>query len=219
LTNLGQRDEPQITDAVAGFSGCVAPIFDVNDKLEAELLGSAVLMAVAGEVFLCTTKHVIDGNANSSLYVDGPTKFEILVGDFFTSTEHDVAVSKVTPAQIGTFSKYTPLRADDIATQLHTAASKYVAFVGYPETKNRKVYKRNELHKHIQLNGCKPIQITETRVRLSFNQKRNIDAKSRHRVKAPDPHGMSGGAMFGATRAAIETSRELDSRCEHCLGP
>ena len=38
---------------------------------------------------------------------------------------------------------------------------------------------------------------TLKRVRVSFKRKRNLDAKTRKRVQAPDPHGMSGGAIFG----------------------
>lgn len=48
--------------AIDALKGCVAPIFDVNEKLEAELLGSSVLIEVSGETFLCTAKHVIDDN-------------------------------------------------------------------------------------------------------------------------------------------------------------
>lgn len=205
IQSTGEIIGNEITDAVAEFYGCVTPIFAVNEKREPMLFGSAVLIAVANEVYLCTAKHVIDGNAVSSLYVDGTVQLEIFEGEFYCSTEHDVAVAKLTPVQVKTLRKYVPLGTDDIAAQLETLASKYVAFIGYPETKNRPVYRRNQIARHMQLNGCKPLQITETRVRLSFNQKRNIDRKSRQRVTAPDPYGMSGGAMFGASiyRAAI----------------
>jgi hypothetical protein len=41
-------------------------------------------------------------------------------------------------------------------------------------------------------------EATLAKVRVSFNIKRNIDAKTRKPVRALDPHRMSGGAMFGA---------------------
>lgn len=72
-----------------------------------------------------------------------------------------------------------------------------MAFVGYPETKNRKVYQQNKIKGLVQCNGCKVIEVTDERVRLPFNRKSNIDTRSRQRVTSPDPHGMSGGAMFG----------------------
>jgi hypothetical protein len=39
-------------------------------------------------------------------------------------------------------------------------------------------------------------------VRVSFNRKENIDAVTRKRVTSPDPHGMSGGAIFGIFNAS-----------------
>lgn len=199
IKSPGEIIVKEITDAVAAFKACVTPIFDVNESSEPELLGSAVLIEVASEIYFCTAKHVIDKNTNSSLYIDGPAELQILTGEFFTSDGHDVAVLKLTSDQIKELNKYTPLQTDDIATQSQTLASKYVVFIGYPETKNRKLYQQNKLERHIQLNGCKPIEITTAKVHVSFNQKKNIDTHSRKRVTAPDPHGMSGGAMFGGT--------------------
>jgi hypothetical protein len=42
---------------------------------------------------------------------------------------------------------------------------------------------------------------TPLTVHLKFNKNRNMDAETRKRVTAPDPHGMSGGAMFGIMMA------------------
>jgi hypothetical protein len=46
--------------------------------------------------------------------------------------------------------------------------------------------------------GGMVIQSTLQKVRVSFDRKRVIDAKTRQRIQPPDPYGMSGGAMFGA---------------------
>ncbi len=48
----------EFREAIDKLKGCVTPIFDVNDR-KAELLGSAILIQLAGETFLCTAKHVI----------------------------------------------------------------------------------------------------------------------------------------------------------------
>lgn len=183
--------------AIDAVKGCVTPIFDVNEKREAELLGSAVLIEIAEEFFLCTAKHVIDDNKDSTLYTDGPAEFAILEGDFYASQEHDIAVLKLTEAQRRTFKKYKPLRADDIANQTQAAASKYAEFVGFPETRNRKVYKQNKIAGEIYAIGGMILEVTTARIRVAFNRKRNIDAATRKRVTSPDPHGMSGGAIFG----------------------
>jgi hypothetical protein len=96
----GQILTGEIESAIAELKSCVTPIFDVNEKGEAELLGSGVLIALCGDMFLCTVKHVIEGNAKSTLYIDGPTKMEVLKGDFYCSAEHDIAVMKLTTEQV-----------------------------------------------------------------------------------------------------------------------
>lgn len=207
IRSAGQILSEEMRETIDPLKDCVTPIFDVNEKREAELLGSAVLIEVAGDIFLCTAKHVIDGNVKSTLYIDGPSALEILAGDFQTSgAEHDIAVLKLSAEQVELLKKYSPLQADQIGNQVQASACKYVEFIGFPETKNRKIYQRNEIKRLIHSNGCTVIDVSTAKVRVSFNRKRNIDAKSRRPATAPDPHGMSGGAMFGVpvNAAAIE---------------
>jgi len=154
------------------------------------VLGSAILIALAGAVFLCTAKHVIAANATSTLYIDAPTGLEILAGDSYRSEDYDIAVLRLSPEQ-------TTLQTDHVGNQVQAEACKYVEFIGFPASKNRRVYQRDQIAGLLHSNGCTVIEITPARVRVSFNRKRNIDAGTRQRVTAPDPHGMSGGAMFG----------------------
>lgn len=186
-----------IRDAIDCLKSCVTPIFDANEKREAELLGSAVLVRVNGEVFFCTAKHVIDDNVKSTLYVDGCSELETLEGDFYSSKDHDVAVLKLSPSQIQALSKYVPLEEDRIGNHGQISNCQYVEFMGFPESKNRPIYKTTKIHGLIYSNGDIAKDITPTLVRMTFDRKRNIDATTGKRVKAPDPHGMSGGAMFG----------------------
>lgn len=197
IKSAGQILIEESRQAIDALKGCVTPVFDVNDKGEAELLGSAILIALAEAVFLCTAKHVIDANAASTLYIDAPTGLEILAGDFYSSEDHDIAVLRLSTEQTALFQKYSPLQADHVGNQIQAEACKYVEFIGFPASKNRKVYQRNQIAGLLHSNGCTVIDITPARVRVSFNRKRNIDAETRQRVTAPDPHGMSGGAMFG----------------------
>jgi hypothetical protein len=193
----GQILTEEIDSAVAELKTCVTPIFDVNERGEAELLGSGVLIALCGDTFLCTAKHVIDGNATSTLYIDGPTKMEVLEGDFYSSAEHDIAVMKLSAEQVTLFQKYSPLAEEHIGGPAEITNSQYATLVGFPETKNRKIYNQNKIKGLIYSVGGMVKEATSAKVRVSFNIKRNIDAKTRMPVRAPDPHGMSGGAMFG----------------------
>jgi hypothetical protein len=187
----------EIGAAVEALKSCVTPIFDANYNGEAELLGSAVLIEILGDAFLCTAKHVIDGNAKSTMYVDGPSKMEILEGNFYATAGLDAAVLKLTTDQIKMLRKYTPLPSDQIADPTEVFAARYANLVGFPETRNRKIYQQNKIKGLIYSVGGMVIESTLNKVRVSFNRKRNLDAKTRKRVQAPHPHGMSGGAMFG----------------------
>lgn len=199
IKSAGEIIISEIRKATDHLIGCITPLFDVNDKGEAELLGSAVLLSISNEIFLCTAKHVIDGNQASTLYFDGLSRFEVLEGDFLASDDHDIAVLRLTPQQALAFQKYRPLQEDEIADQSQTAKSNYVEFAGFPASKNKKVFKRNKIKKSLQINGCSVVSVTSTRVRVKFNRNQNIDSDTRLRVTAPDPHGMSGGAMFGTS--------------------
>jgi hypothetical protein len=201
----------EIAETIDALKGCVTPIFNANEKGEAELLGSGVLIEVAGQIFLCTAKHVIGANERCTLNIDGPSKLEILAGNFYTSdAERDMAVLKLTPEQVEFFQKYSPLPADKIGNQIEASACEYVQIIGFPATKNRKVYGRNEIKRLTYSNGCAVIEINPAKVRLAFEKKESIDTKTRQCVTAPDPHGMSGGAMFGipVNAAAIQGKPE-----------
>ena len=52
IKHAGQILIEEIESAVAELKSCVTPIFDVNEKGEAELLGSGVLIALCGDTFL-----------------------------------------------------------------------------------------------------------------------------------------------------------------------
>jgi hypothetical protein len=187
----------EMRQAIDRLRGCVIPIYDTNERQEAELLGSGVLINISENMFLCTAKHVVDRSASSGLYIAGSDKLEPLVGTFQSSQEHDVAILKLAPEQVSLLQRFSPLLTEYVASEAETQASAYVEFVGYPATKNRKVYNKNMLKNFIQANGCKVVSIDGWRVRIAFNEKKNIDSKTRGRVQAPDPHGMSGGGMFG----------------------
>jgi hypothetical protein len=192
----GQILIEEIEKAIEPLSGCVTAIIRPDDKLQPELFGSAVLIQVAAEVFLCTAKHVID-RAGPSLFIDAPFRNEPLVGVFQSCPEYDVSVLKLAPEQVVLFGKYPPLNADLIANHAEASACEYAQFVGFPVTKNRKRHGRSETKGLRYSNGCMIVDVSPTKVRLSFEKKHSILTGTRELAVAPDPHGMSGGAIFG----------------------
>jgi hypothetical protein len=199
IQSAGQIILEEFTTAIDGLKGCVTPILGVNEKNHAVLVGSAVLLRVAGKSFLCTAQHVLDENASSTLYVDGPSKLEILEGTFWSSptSEHDIAVLELTGSQSDFLQKYQPLDEHHIASQIQAQACKYAGMVGFPETKNRKIHGQNKLKGQAHLFGGMVIKITQERVHIKFDGKRMMDSKTRQRVTPPKPYGISGGAIFG----------------------
>ncbi|HVM78161.1 MAG TPA: hypothetical protein VMU06_04040 [Stellaceae bacterium] len=97
---------------------------------------------------------------------------EVLEDDFYGSAAHDVAVLKLTAAQIGALRKYVALRLDGSANQTEAPASEYVEFVGLPTTKNRKIYQQKKIKGLIYANGGIVIKINLAKVRMAFNRPR-----------------------------------------------
>ena len=200
LKSAGQYLIEEAREAITELQTCVVPLFNADEDGKAQLLGSAILVDVEGEIFLCTAKHVLDEckKDRSYLYIAGPTELEPLSGSFRVSNDGlDSAVLKLTATQAKRFRDAQPLKADSIGNQVQAERCKYVEFMGFPATKNKRSVKRFVLKRRIQANGCTVKAITPQEVRVKFTKKRNIDATSRKRVTAPDPHGMSGGGMFG----------------------
>jgi hypothetical protein len=135
----------EIRQAVEAFYDRVTPIYHVNDKDEAALYGSSVLLRIGGDPFLATAKHVIDESTHSSLYVDGPSDLEPFEGGFFASPDQDVAVLKLNPDQLGVLGKYQFLEEKDLADNAFVSRCKYAISVGYPATKNKRFHDRNAL--------------------------------------------------------------------------
>lgn len=211
MRSVGEILADEIDAALNPLKECVIPIIAVNNRDQPALLGSAILIEVAGKVFLCTAKHVIDENAASCLYIDGPSKFEHFIGDFHGNDCLDVAICQLSQEQIKRLSKYRPLESNCIASPIEIVAAQYSTMVGFPETKNRLVHGRNIISGLRYAASGAIIQSTLTKVRVSFKRKRMIDAKTRLPICAPEPHGMSGGAMFGVkiNDAAIKGRPDL----------
>lgn len=186
----------EIRQAVEGFYDRVA-LYHVNDKDEAALYGSSVLLRVADSPFLATAKHVIDESTRSSLYVDGPSDLEPLEGDFFASPDQDVAVLKLNPDQLAVLGKYQFLEERDLADNSFVTGCKYAISVGYPGTKNKRFHDRNALRKQVFSYSGVNVTVGGNRLQLPFRKSKNVDALTEAIVSAPDPYGMSGGAMFG----------------------
>jgi hypothetical protein len=187
----------EIRQAAEALYNRVMPVYHINDKDEAALYGSAVLLRIGAHSFLATAKHVIDESTRSSLYVDGPSKLEPFEGDFFASPDHDVAVLKLDPAQLDLLRKYQFLAQSDLVENAFISRCKYATSVGYPASKNKRFHDRPALRREIFSYSDANLTIAQNQLHVRFRKCKNVDALTGGIVSAPDPYGMSGGAMFG----------------------
>ena len=193
----------EISTAIRATSGCVAPLFHVSKNSTPQLLGSSVLIDISGNLLLCTAKHVLE-TAQFPLYINGPSSLEILLGEFYRSQHHDIAVLLLTLEQIRSFQKYTPLPESRIANQTQTEACHYVEFIGYPETKNRVSPNKYKLPNRLYSFGCAELRISQAEVRFKFT-KMNRDTETNLRVQAPNLPGVSGGPIMGVSLSSDST--------------
>lgn len=199
--------------AVNTLASCVTPLFDVNNRLHAELLGSGSLISVFDDVYLCTAEHVLDAAINSEIYFDGPQKLEILSKDFYIAAGHDVAVMKLNNQQLSLFcAKYSPIKLDDIASVAQTSASVAFGFVGYPASKNKRRFGFNIIKRGKYAMYAKKISVTDYNIELSFKLSKNVLASDRSLVTSPNLFGMSGGGMFGTQIADDAISGSIRPR-------
>jgi hypothetical protein len=187
----------EIRQAVEQLYTSVVPIYDVNEKEQPALLGSSVLLRIETDVFLSTAKHVIDANEHSSLHVSGPAKLEPLEGDFFAAPETDVAVMKLSTLQCDLLAKYKVLEEPQIADAAFVGQCTHASCVGYPGSKNKKIFSKRILRRKIYCFTGAHVASNAKYIVVPFRRRKNLDAITGAVVMAPDPHGMSGGAMFG----------------------
>lgn len=187
----------EIRETVEGFHNRIAPIYHVNDRGDAALFGSSVLLQIGADVFIATAKHVIDESTKSSLYLDGPTELEPLEGDFFACPERDVAVLKLNSDQVAILEKYRFLEEKYIATNDFISLAEYSVSVGYPASKTTRRHDKNELESQLFSYSNTSVEATNDIVQVPFRKRKNVDALTGAIVMAPKPHGMSGGPMFG----------------------
>ena len=196
VQNAGQILAEQIEEAIRPLANCVTAVLRVDENNDVELVGSAVLIEVSGEVFFCTAKHVID-LCTTGVFVDAPLKNEALNGNFITSKEHDLVLLKLSPEQVKLFAKYRPLGVHFVGNHVDASQCKYAQFIGFPETKNRKRHGQIDTKGLIYSNGCSVTEVSVTKIRLAFERRHSVTTGSHEVLTAPHPHGMSGGGIFG----------------------
>ena len=192
--------------------GAVCPIYGIDEHDRPQLIGSSVPFRLGTRSFLLTAAHVLNENRRTSLYVGGVNDLVPLAGPSHrTGTTIDgrrgdsfdfgfIDISDTPPEQWLRYQFVTPdyLDVDDVP-----AADALYAFVGYPETRNKRLWGQK-----FQLSPM-AIVLMPTPLRRydslglnptaqfagEFSRNKQFDSKKRV-VVGPEPHGISGGGVW-----------------------
>jgi len=180
-------------EQVQGLSGAVVPILGASDRSnpQAYVVGSSVHVSFEGGFYLFTAQHVITENKHTSLYLSADQRPHLLSGEFSTSAAHDLAVYRLPEAltaMLGTsltIERPAPAEVDNL----------FGVVVGFPATKAKVKYDKG-LTPYRQPIGCMVRKADHDNLYLEFDRNHSVTLESATPGKAPDPHGMSGGAIF-----------------------
>ena len=183
----------------------VTPIFGVSDRNRPTGIGSGVLLRLFDRFFICTAKHVIDENKETTLYFDGSNGIEELLGVFWSEPHYDISVRSLSPTEVQKFGRYTFLEQDDLFLRSSIVPHTLLTAVGFPVSQYKIYYDRDLIRARMLTHTDMLIGSAGGRLRVRFNKKRVKRFGERSIVSSPDPFGMSGGGLFGGP-ATIGTS-------------
>ena len=191
--------------------GAVCPIYGNDERGRPQLIGSSVPFRLGTRSFLLTAAHVLDENRRTSLCVGGMSDLVPLAGTSYrTGTPSSgrqgdkfdfgfIDISDTPQEQWLRYQFVTPdcLDVDDVP-----AADSLYAFVGYPETRNKRLKgQKFQLSPMASVLMPTPLRRYDS---LGLNptaqfagefSRKQLDSKKRI-VVGPEPHGISGGGVW-----------------------
>lgn len=206
-----------IQAAVRHLGWAVRPILTEDNRGRADLLGSAVLCAVADSHFLITAAHVWDkkregrrlylGTRSQGVEIDGPARWSeaprgLRLDDMIDLAFVELSPSIVAQAEGCVFLTPGMLAIDDVADPTPGRLPHYL-MLGYPASKLDARPPFTSVTPHPLLYATVPLAadaysrhgIHEYSHIISSYDRKNSQSVSGQRT-APDPHGCSGGGLF-----------------------
>lgn len=185
-----------------------------NEKGEQKATGSGLLINVADRYFLLTAAHVIAENFNN-IYVILPDKELQLGGQLhFTplptsgkreDDKIDIAVMELADNVVADLlSTFQFITLDNIGIGHKNPDNGYYLSVGYPATKTKKVWNKNEISSvpftyQTEINGNFDFDKSGfsplTHIAVEFDGKVKSE-KNKYAHKAPDLNGISGSGLW-----------------------
>lgn len=169
-------------------------------------VGSAVLVQVNGVPYLVTANHVLEDHPNLQ-YFDKDGVPVALIGDFHVSRAYDVAVLRLIDEHKEATARYPMITEGDFRPVRYAQGRQYAAIVGFPATASKYLRKERLLKTEACSIANMVTQEAHGRIAVKFEKPKNLRAGSRAQITAPDPYGMSGGAIFSVPSPAAPGER------------
>jgi hypothetical protein len=201
------------------------PVYGVDDKSQPYVVGSGTLLDIGDLSFLVTAAHVLDENANTTLYLPGNPLVSMEGRAVKTqaplenrkSDTIDLAIVRIDRGLIDRVVNVSTISIDQIdPTDTPQPLTSY-GFVGYPSSQNKPKPKR-QLRLSSYILGVLPMapeRYADVGAHPSLHFAGNFDRsqvmnRNSQRVTAPNPEGMSGGGVWRlGTYADIEHDRAI----------
>lgn len=198
---VGQKFQAQFDASVAKIRKAVVPVLSVK-KGRPVTVGSAVLIELEGRHFFVTALHVIEDNKPEPLFAfDFDGNLVSLSGEFLTAKTFDLAAIPVEQLEGIRFAPERFLSGQNLRTK-PPAGKQYATIVGYPSTKTT-ILKGNFIDTEMYSMADFVRKEENGRVWVKFDKRRITFPTPRRWLTAPDPYGMSGGAIFAVPVVSV----------------
>jgi len=211
-----------IVDRNPTFSATVPILLERFDTQKPELIGSGVLLRIANRVFLLTAAHVTDRKREGTFLIPGQEEFIPVNGHHSWLSEpasgrraddkFDVAYVCLDHDCVSNLSSSYPiLERKDVLLEVPLKCSDY-SFAGFPWRKSR--VKRNTIKTgfvtlfgpEVNQDEYETLGLNQSQhIAIRFHRQRIFHEKTRKVIKAPLPHGMSGGGVFAWNEEALKS--------------
>jgi hypothetical protein len=220
--------------AKARFKEAIRPIYCCTPQGNPIHEGSCVLLVLKGKHLLLTAAHVIDAAKinDSTLYVGGEHSLLKIEGEFWAAEaiagvrvkdRYDFAVGLMSDEFVQKMGKVHYISESDIAPDRTNHDGRLYSIVGYPNTKNKSIDKRNysvqstrwhyfSSHKDSPA-LMKKLNVTgEDHIFVGYDKKQSKDSNGSI-VGSVSIHGVSGGAVFDLGNFADPMNYAPDFQC------
>ncbi|HTN40324.1 MAG TPA: hypothetical protein VLZ84_04180 [Asticcacaulis sp.] len=194
ILEIGELFQADLENAVSQKKNCVTPIISRSPQGNLSVLGSATFLKLGVGRFLCTAKHVIEASCNDTICLIKEERLvEIEKNKLLLSDELDLAIGYIHGDFIP--NEISFLDEADFLSEIKFPKG-LAAIIGYPTSKGNYNKQKKLLNITATLVSGKIDAVFLNEVQFFFNKNRFNVRGQKVKIIAPDPYGMSGGAIL-----------------------